>query len=329
MAITKIMTPDFFRQIYLSGVKTAVASCGLGASTAWQLTDDVILHHLFSAISYVASTLDIDLRSSSKRQFNEKYDQMDWANEKWYLKTSKVRPVKRVYSLSIQRGRYSGSPVDGFEELPIEWVQIASQEQGSIFVLPYSGGALSLTHLPWGSFMDTWFRWMPLFVKIVQATGFEFDLVGTVTATAGTTTGTISGTGADNLQDILQVGMKIELGNQIVTVMDTPTSSTFTFTPVLDVDYSGTPTVLDYDPMVLDAVANQAMIPILEVIAARLFGPYLSKSVGVDSMSQSKTMAVSPQTSAFYSQQVRAAARRDEVMVALAAKYRPVNFFSF
>lgn len=330
MAITEILTPTFFREVYLAGVKTAMASCGLGSSQSWALSDEVILHHLFSGISYVATTLDIDLRSSSKRQFEEKYDQMDWHNQKWYLKTSRVRPVKRIYSLSIQRGRYAGSPVDGYEEIPIEWVQIASQEQGSIFVLPYSGGAMSLTHLPWGSFMDTWFRWMPLFVKIVQATGFEFELVGVVNASAGATTATISGTDADNLQDMLQIGMKLKLGTQIVTVMDTPTSSTVTFTPALDdalVD--GTVTVLDYDPMILDAIASQAMIPILEIIAARLFGPYTSKSVSVDSVSQSRSLATSAQGSAYFSQQARARERRDEVMAALATRYRPVNFFSF
>lgn len=329
MSIMSILTPQFFRDVYLAGVKTALSSCGLGASGAWELKDEVILHHLLSGISYVATALDIDLRSSSKRQFEEKYDQMDWHKERWYLKTSRVRPVKRIYSLSIQRGRYSGSPVDGYEEVPVEWVQIASEEQGSIFVLPYSGGSIATTHLPWGSHMDTWFRWMPLFVKIVQATGFEFDLIGTVTIAAGATTGTISGTGADNLQDKLQVGMKLKLGDEIVTVMDTPTSTTFTFTPELADGYTGTAVVMDYDPMILDAVANQAMIPILEVIAARLFGPYTSKSVSIDAVSQSRSLAVSPQSSAYFSQQSRARERRDEVMAALATKYRPLNFFSF
>lgn len=329
MAITDILTTTFFRDVYLAGVKTAVSACGLSNAQAWTLSDEVILHHLFSGIAYVSSLLDIDLRSSSKRQFSEKYDQMDWHNQRWYLKTSRVRPVKRVYSLSVQRGRYAGSPEDGFEEVPLEWVQIASQEQGSIFVLPYSGGAISLSHLPWGSFMDTWFRWMPLFVKIVQSTGFEFELIGTVTVVDGATTATVSGTGADNLQDVLQVGMKVKFGTQIVTVMDTPTTATFTFTPEAIADFAGEVTVLDYDPMILDAIASQAMIPILEVIASRLFGPYMSKSVGIDSVTQSRSMAVSPATSAYFSQQSRASARRDEVMAALAMRYRPLNFFSF
>lgn len=328
MSIMDVLTPEFFRNIYLAGARTSMQSCGLGGPSVWELKDDLILQHILSGISYVSTALDIDLRSHSKRQFVEKYDQMDWHNERWYLKSSRVRPVKRVYSLAIQRGRYSGSPVDGFEEVPVEWVQIASEEQGNIFVLPYSGGHASLSHLPWGSHMDTWFRWMPLFVKIVQSTGFEFELVGTVSVTAGATTGSISGTGADNLQDRLQVGMKLKLGTEIVTVMDTPTSSTFTFAPEASADFTGTAVVLDYDPMILDAIASQAMIPTLEVVAGRIFGPITGKAVSVDAVSQSRGYAVSPQTSAYFSQQARARERRDEVMATLASKYRPFNFFS-
>ncbi len=329
MSIMQILTPAYFREVYLQGVRTSLAACGLGGSAnAWSLPDSVIMHHLTSAVSYVATTLDIDLQSHPNRQFTRKYDQMDWHGERWYLKTSPVRPVKRVYKLEIQHGPFVVA-TDGFVELPLDWVQIGSEIQGSIFVTPYSGAPASIAHLPWGTGMDTWYRWMPLFMRVTQSTGFEFELVGTVTATEGSATATISGTGADNLQNTLRFGQRVKLGSQIVMVTDIPTSSTFTFDGVHNAGFSGTAVVMDYDPMVLDVVAYQALIPILETIAARLFGPVMSKSTSADSMSQSKSYAVTPQTSAMYSMQSRATERRDELMVALAARYASFNMASW
>ena len=329
MALAQILTPTFFRAIYLQGVRTSLAACGLGGSgAAWSLPDEVITHHVMSSIDHVARALDLDLRSSPKRQFVQKYDQMDWHGEKWYLKNSPVRPVKKIYKLEIQHGPFVIAS-DGFVELPLDWAQIGSQTQGSIFVLPYSGAPASIAHLPWGTGMDTWYRWMPLFCRITQSGGFEFELTGTATVVAGSNTATISGTSADDLQNTLRYGARVNLGGQVVAVTDIPTSSTFTFSPVHNAGFTGTAIVLDYDPGLVDAVAFHALGPILEVIAGRLFGPVTSKSTGVDSMSQSKSYAVTPQTSALYSQQARAKERYDELMATLAAMYTPFNMASW
>jgi hypothetical protein len=330
MAITDILTPAYFRTMYLQGIRASVAACGLGgAANAWALPDEVIVQHVMSAVAYVGSELDIDIRSHGARIIADKYDQMDWHGGKWYMKSARTRPVLRVYELAVQRGVYASASSDGFEAVPDEWVQIASPEQGTIVVTPYSGAPASLAHLPWGSHLDTWYRYMPLFVRIKHSTGFEYNLIGTTTVVAGSNTATVSGTGADDPQQILQVGMKVKLGAQVVSVTDTPTSTTFSFTPVHHVGFAGTAVVMAYDPMILNAVAYHALIPVLESIASAMYGPVSSQSVGIDSMSQSKTFAVTPRTSALYSQQLRAQERLDKEIASLATRYRAFNMFTF
>lgn len=339
MSILDVLTPTYFRQTYLQGVRTSLASCGLGGNQSWALTDDVILEYLVNAVAFVASELDIELRASPRKKFRQRYDQMAWHSEKWYLKSSTVRPVSRVYSLEVQRGRY-GQTADeeGYVELPRDWVDISSKEYGSIVVTPYSGAPASIAHFPWGSSANTWFRWMPLFVRITQSTGFEFDLLGTTTVAQGSTTATVANTPAsppeppvtaDITDDILSMGARVKLGSYIVRVMGTPTPSTFTFLPALPVAFEGQAVVLDYDPLIIETVATHAMIPVLEIIAGRMFGPVSGTSVGIDSMSQSKSYSVASGASAFYSQQLRAQERLDKNMVTLASKWRAFNMTSF
>lgn len=330
MSIPDILTPDYFRAVYLDGVRTASGVCGLGSNASkWQLADDVILHHIMSGIAYVGRELELDLLASSKRQYVERYDQMDWHNQRWYLKSSKVRPLKRVYKLEIQRGQFSNADADGYYEMPIEWLQIASAEQGTMVVTPYTHAPAGIAHLPWGSSLDTWFRWMPLFVRVTQSSGFEFDLVGTVTVSAGSRTATVSGAGADDTQQVLKTGMRVRLGDYIGTILSMPTPTTFTLTQPVPEAYTGAAVVYDIDPMVLDAIAYHALVPVLESIATRLFGPFTGKSVSHDNMSQSRSMAVSSQSSAMYSFQLRAQERRDASLESLARVYKPFNMFSW
>lgn len=318
MPMQDIITPQWVRDRYLVGI---------------DLTDDDgndypeahYLQAIDSSISLLEGKYDIALRRPRRCVFREGIDSQWFDSQTWYLTLTEKRPVQTLNKFQIQFGSYPAS------EVPLSWLQVVSKQAGQLQVIPgpegwkipYLTGATPLL----GFDALSGRGYVPNWIKIEYTAGFEFNLEGTVAAPAGGRTVTFTPSGTQDLEDVLQIGAHVKVGEEVHRVHDVMSATTFKTTDAVATAWSSEEcTVLDYDPGLLEYVGISASLPILDTAGDLIIGAGISnQSVSIDGLSQSIGTTSGVENSGYGARETQYRKRLDELNQAIRRKYRRIN----
>ncbi len=295
MSMADIITPCWLKQRFLQQVRTTDRQ-------GKELPDEFFQQAIDGGISGLEHDLDIVLTGSPAAKHTQRLDAYYWSAEDFYLSGLSLRPVAEITKFSLQYGNYPPAEVN------TSWIVMRDPIAGRFNIRP-GPGAYTMPQYPFAGFTlgGAVLVSTPDQIRMEYRAGFVKTLACTAATTKGTTDVTITLPTDGVAEDVLlycKTGFHVRIGDDTTVyrvarvvdetkiVLDKAAASTQTDVAVV---------CYMYEPLLLETAAMLAAVPLLEQIANYLYGgPGIGgKSLGVDSMHQSKSLAAAPGKSVY------------------------------
>lgn len=321
MSLSEILTPSFVKQQFLQQVRTTDKKGNELPESFYQVFID-------SSIDQLEAELSIVLTGSPYAEHTERKDSFDWYSSTWYLKDLIRRPIAQVTWFGVQYGNFPEA------EIPLSWFMLRDHI-GGVFQVTLGPGSYALPPFPFLSGFGMGRQYDPAWIRVKYIAGFVKPLSGLFTTTAGTTAVVVAPATGETVSDILRdtkAGGWIKIGTDptVYQVRGVTSTQVILATPAAMSQASVSALAYAYDPMLVETAGILATIPILETIAAYLYGgPGIAgKSLGIDGMTQSKPLAVAPGRGVYSALQQTYLDRATANMEALMRRYDRVKLFA-
>jgi len=283
MSITDLITPTYLKQTLLGSIIPLMTRTGV------TISDDALWAAIDEAVTYLENEFGLALR---KTRFVVNEDRMrihQRSSEQYQLSVSLKRPVQEITSLSVQLGNLR------WFTLPKQWVYVSSKIGGVMYLIPTSQGIGDQGSIV--SYQASFYNlfrfddFVPGYYGISYTAGFESDLLGTHTVVDGEDTVTVTGLDDDVvLQGLIGAGEYVKLGDILYRVASV-SSATYRLTKVATAAYAGPAVLYAYEGDILQYVSYAAVIPILAVVGAAIYGAgIIGTSLKLDGLAQSKNI---------------------------------------
>jgi|6_EtaG_2_1085325.scaffolds.fasta_scaffold08301_2 hypothetical protein len=334
MAVTDITTAQWLKDRYLYGVD-------LTDDNGDPYPDGLYTATIDSAVATVSAEFDIELLGPTK--FVERYDTFHQHGISWFLTHLMHKPVITIDKLSVQFANFPQA------SLPIEWAQIADSNVAQVQLMPgpealsntaFSGG------IPFVGIQGIMFRdYTPQWWKYEYTAGFEFELAGTVTQTAGGTTLTGADTafltpvhGPAKTQFTVRAGDYVKIisatnegaaltgGPVRVKSVESDTSLTLDSTLNALAFTDGKIRLMQYPGDVLDCIGLIAAMLPLDTAGDLIIGAGISRlNVGVDGLHQEIQTTSGVDNSGYGARIIQYRRRLQDTIAAVKRRYNPIR----